>query len=309
MPSGPPGTPSSSPADQPLDLHLSVLPPRLRVGTSSFSSDDWRGIFYPEGMSPGDYLAHYAGILPTVEIDATWYAMPSRRTVEGWARKTPEDFIISLKVPRAITHEAYLENCQDLWERFLTLLEPLGPRRGPLVFQFPYVAKRADAVEYETGKDFMRRLEAFLPLLPPDGRHVVEIRNEKWLAGPLPALLREHSVALAVVAYFTMPPPAALFRLVDPVTAPFSYVRFLGHHKRMDGLIKKLRQERGKQRDWDELIVDRLAETRAWAAAIRRLLERDIDVFAYWNNHFAGCAPRSIELFLKVWQDEVLGSS
>ena len=141
-----------------LDLDLSALPPALRVGTSSFSSKDWRGVFYPERLQPRDYLGHYAGVFPTVEIDATWHALPAPSTVRGWAERTPADFVISLKVPKTITHERYLEDCAAEWTRFLRLLEPLGEKRGPLLFQFPYVAKGKDAREYESGEDFRRRL-------------------------------------------------------------------------------------------------------------------------------------------------------
>ena len=291
-----------------LELDLTALPPALRVGTSSFSSQDWCGIFYPEAMAPREFLGFYAGIFPTVEIDATWYAMPSRATVQSWADKTPPDFVFSLKVPKLITHERYLEDCAEEWTRFLHQLEPLGSRRGPLLFQFPYVAKGKDPHEYETGEDFRRRLAGFLPQLPLDGQYVIEVRNEKWLDAPLLEMLRERGLALALVAYFTMPAPARLLQRIDPVTAPFTYVRFLGHHRQMESLVKKAQRERGKQGQWNELLVDRTAETRAWVGLIRDLLERQLDVFAYFNNHFAGCAPESVELFLRLWKREVHGA-
>jgi uncharacterized protein YecE (DUF72 family) len=216
----------------------------------------------------------------------------------------PEDFIFSLKVPKTITHEYYLENCRQDWLQFLNLLEPLGQRRGPLLFQFPYFAKGRDADEYATGDDFRRRLAAFLPLLPGDGHYVVEVRNAKWLTESLLDLLRSRSLALALVAYYTMPEPARLLERIDPVTAPFSYIRFLGHHKRMDALVKQIKAEKGKRTAWDELVVDRSRQTRAWTGVIRELLRRKVDVFAYFNNHFAGFAPGSVALFLKTWAEE-----
>jgi uncharacterized protein YecE (DUF72 family) len=291
-----------------LRLDLESLPSRLQVGTSSFSAKDWLGVFYPEHLGPDEFLGHYAQTFRTVEIDATWYAMPSPRTVAGWARKVPGDFVFSFKVPRSITHEHYLEDCRNEWHRFLQLLDPLGGRRGPLLFQFPYVAKGKDPDEYATGLDFRRRLEAFLPQLPAGGRYVVEIRNEKWLGEPLLDLLRPRGIALALVAYYTMPSPRKLAQLIDPVTADFAYVRFLGHHQRMESLLKKVSQERGRRAGWSELYVDRAAETSQWIALIRDLLDRRLDVFAYFNNHFAGFAPGSVELFLKLWRQEVHGT-
>jgi uncharacterized protein YecE (DUF72 family) len=292
-----------------LTLDLTDLPAGLHVGTSSFSAKDWRGIFYPENLEAADFLRHYARSFKTVEIDATWYALPSLRTVASWAEKVPRDFTFSFKVPRSITHEHYLENCQDQWHRFLRVLDPLQDRRGPLLFQFPYVAKRKDPDEYETGQDFRRRIEAFLPLLPADGRYVVEVRNEKWLTEPLLELLRPRSIALALVAYYTMPGPARLLQLIDPVTAPLSYVRFLGHHQRMEAMRRKVSRERGRQAGWNTLYVDRTEETRQWIGLIRQLLSRRIDVFAYFNNHFAGFAPGSVELFLDLWRQAGQGNN
>jgi uncharacterized protein YecE (DUF72 family) len=286
-----------------LTLDLSALPERLHLGTSSFSWDDWRGNFYPEGLEPADYLGFYATVFPTVEIDATWYHAPSRRTVESWARKVPERFVFSLKVPREITHERYLEGCRDEWNAFLNVLEPLGEKRGPLLFQFPYVAKGKDADEYATGDDFRRRLRAFLPLLPEGGRYAVEVRNARWLRPPLTDLLRTRGIALALVSYYTLPGPAEWLRAVDPVTAPFSYLRFLGHREAMDKLVAAASAERGKTRDWDELLADRERETRGWMDVACRLLERGQHVFVYFNNHFAGYAPGSVDLFLKLWGD------
>jgi len=291
-----------------LDLDHSRLPGRLAVGTSSFSSKDWTDVFYPSHLQPADYLTYYATRFDTVEIDATWHAMPAARTVQGWADKVPESFVFSLKVPKQITHTKYLEGCEFDWQRFLSLIEPLGEKRGPLLFQFPYVAKGKDAAEYASGDDFRRRLAAFLPLLPADGSYVVEVRNEKWLREPLFDLLAAHeTVSLAVTAYFTMPQPDRWRQLLARRDLPLGYVRFLGHHRRMDKLVQERQQATGKQGAWNELVVDRRAETRRWIEVIRELLDRDLDVFAYFNNHFAGFAPGSIELFLQLWQQEVLG--
>ncbi|MBN1424918.1 DUF72 domain-containing protein [Candidatus Fermentibacteria bacterium] len=278
-----------------LSLHSS-----LHVGTSSFSCRDWRGVFYPPDAAPAEFLGHYATVFHTVEIDATWHAMPSRRTVESWARRVPDGFTFSLKVPKEITHDRYLEDCGAPWSQFLRVLEPLGDKRGPLLFQFPYVAKKKDAEEHATGADFRRRLAAFAPLLPPEGRYVVEVRNAGWLREPLLDVLRERGIGLALVSYYTMPPPQQLLRHGIPLTATFGYVRFLGHHTKMDELVRNARVERGKEKDWDELLVDRTPEMIQWVPYVMELAARHRDVFVYFNNHFAGFAPGSIELFARV---------
>lgn len=101
-----------------------------------------------------------------------------------------------------------------------------------------------------------------------------------------------------------MPHPAKLVQRIDPVTAPFGYLRFLGHHRQMDTLVKRAREERGKERDWDEVIVDRSRETRDWVRAAGNLLDRLSHFYVYFNNHFAGFAPGSVELFVRTWERE-----
>lgn len=287
-----------------LRLDTSVLPRRLRVGTSSFGNDDWRGVFYPDGMKPADYLAHYATVLPAVEIDSTWYASPSARLVDGWARKTPDGFLLSCKVPKRITHELYLEQCDAEWDAFLGAIDRLGEKRGPLLFQFPYVAKGKDPDEYATGDDFRRRLGRFLPRLAGAGRCAVEVRNRTWLGPPLYDLLGGAGVALVLADYYTMPGAGGYFDAGDPRTADFAYVRLLGNHRAMDKLVAAAKDEGRREKEWESLLVDRSRETRAWIAVIRDLLKTGGDVFAFFNNHYAGFAPGSIDLFLRLWSDE-----
>lgn len=287
-----------------MRFDLSRLPERFHLGTSSFSTTDWCGSFYPADLPQHEFLSHYAKVFRTVEIDATWHFMPGARTVDAWERKVPEGFVFAAKVPKVITHEKHLENCREDWERFLETMERLGGKLGPLLFQFKYFPKRQDAEEHKTGEKFLRRLEAFLPLLPDRGRYVVEIRNETWLRPPLMDLLRSRGIALALVDHVTMPRPARWFELCDPITADFSYVRFLGDHHAMDNLVAHKREGGGKSRDWDELVVDRASEMREWVPVLQRVASGVGDLYAYFNNHYAGFAPGSIELFLRVWEEE-----
>lgn len=286
-----------------MDLDLDILPPGLKVGTSSFSTADWCGPFYPADLAPQDFLTNYALRLPTVEIDATWHYMPNPKIVSAWARKVPDTFVFSAKVPKVITHEKRLVGCEEDVEYFLETMGLLGPKLGPLVFQFQYISRTKDPQEHETGDDFVRRLEAFLPLLPEGRRYVVEIRNDRWLAGPLPALLRSRNIALALIDYATMPRAQRWLEILDPVTADFSYVRFLGDHHAMDNLVARKKASGRKSREWDELVVDRSREMQEWIPVLRRLTDRVSDVYVYFNNHYAGFAPGSIDLFLKTWRE------
>lgn len=290
-----------------MEIDLQHVPPSLHLGTSSFSTPDWRGVFYPKGTEAHEFLGHYATIFRTVEIDATWHFMPNPRTVEAWARKVPDDFVFSAKVPKTITHEKQLAGCEEEWEYFLQTMSVLGPKLGPLLFQFPYFAKRKDPQEHATGDGFRRRLEGFLPRLPESMRFVIEIRNPTWLNESLTELLRSRKIALALIDYVTMPRPAQWLERCDPVTADFSYIRFLGDHHAMDNLVARRREEGKKRSDWDELVVDRTEEMGEWVPVIRNLVDRAGDVYAYFNNHYAGFAPGSIELFLKVWKESLSG--
>ncbi len=286
-----------------LDLDLAGLPPQLHLGTSSFSSADWIGNFYPHGAKPADFLGHYASRLRTVEIDSTWHAMPAVRTVESWARRAPEGFIFSLKVPKTISHEHYLKGCEAEWNEFLRALEPLGEKRGPVVLQFPYISRSRAPEEWSSGEEFLRRLRDFLPTVPDDLRLVVEVRNAAWVEPPLLDLLRSKNVALALVEYYTMPSGPELLEKMDAVTADFVYGRFLGHHREMDLLVAKAREEGTRKGDWESLIVDRREDTKRWIPTLQSLLGRNLDVFLYFNNHYAGFAPGSIELFLELWKE------
>ena len=86
-------------------------PAPIRVGTSAFTAAGWEGSFYPAGMKPAEFLTHYATRFDTVEVDSTFYRIPSEKVVRGWHQKTPDGFLFSVKVPQEITHEKVLEDC------------------------------------------------------------------------------------------------------------------------------------------------------------------------------------------------------
>jgi uncharacterized protein YecE (DUF72 family) len=286
-----------------LTFDLAIRREGLRLGTSSFSSPDWRGGFYPAHLAPADFLSYYATQFSTVEIDATWHAMPSARVVRGWAEKVPAGFTFSAKVPKVITHERSLENCAEEWKQFLELMDLLGEKRGPILFQFPYVAKSRDPEEYRTGAGFRGRLEKFLPLIPREGRYAVEVRNKTWLTPPLLDLLRGRGLGLAMVDLQTMPKGAEMLRLCDPVTADFGYVRFLGNHEAMDHSVSDAREQGTRHSDWGELLIDRTEDLRAWVPPLREIVRRLPEVFVYFNNHYAGFAPGSLDIFLRLWDE------
>ncbi len=279
------------------------FPLNLLVGTSSWSSQDWCGRFYPESIRPGEMIACYSQQLPTVEIDATWHRMPTRGMVDAWKSRTAEGFIFSAKVPKAITHEKYLEDCEAELNEYITVMARLGERLGPMILQFPYVAKGKDPVEYQTGADFLSRLRRFAPLLPREFKWGIEIRNAKWVGPELLEILRAREISLVFIDYYTMDPLPKLMQRGDIFTAPFVYIRFLGNHKEMDAAVKRAIDDGKRKRDWEDLIVDRSEQMRQWLPSIKEVVARQIPTYVYFNNHYAGYAPGSIELFARLYNE------
>lgn len=248
----------------------------LKVGTSSWSHESWRGSLYPPQSAPGEFLRHYAARYPTVEIDATWYRIPSEAMVRKWERDTPADFTFAAKVPSVVTHEKMARGADAELSQFLRVMDLLGPKLGPLLLQFPYAFK----------PDQFEALEAFLERLPSGYRFAVEIRHRGWLGERFYDLLRRRGVALALVDLVWMP-------RVDVATAAWTYVRFIGDRKGIER----------KTKTWDKVIVDRTKDMEWWIPRIQAFLDRHVSVFVYFNNHFAGHAPGSIELFDRLLEE------
>jgi len=260
----------------------------IRVGTSAFTAAGWENAFYPPGMKPADYLSYYATKFDTVEVDSTFYRTPSAATVNGWNRKTPDDFVFALKVPQLITHERVLEGCDSEFKEFVETADLLGPKLGPLLLQFGYFNKSA----FKSLDEFLARLQPFLKKLPKDHKYALEIRNKNWLVPKLFDLLREYGVAYTMIDQAWMPRPEELLTKGDPITADFTYIRFLGDRKGIEQQTKV----------WDRVIVDRRADLTQWTKMLRELKKLPSQVYTYANNHYAGYAPMTVELFWDLLQ-------
>jgi uncharacterized protein YecE (DUF72 family) len=261
--------------------------PNLRLGTSSWSSEDWVGVFYPPGTPAASFLGEYSQHFDTVEVDSTFYRSPSPSMVKNWRARTPPGFLFAAKFPRAITHEKVLVDCMQDVAEFLTAMDLLGDKLGPLLLQFPYFNKKA----FARPEDFLARLKPFLEKIPGNHSYALEVRNKAWIGEPLLDLLRKHQIALALIDHPWMPPVRQWLGKLDVVTAGFTYIRFLGDRKGIEE----------KTEHWDQIIVDRKSEMETWIPEIQRLLARRLTVYAYFNNHYAGFAPGSIALFREVW--------
>jgi uncharacterized protein YecE (DUF72 family) len=272
---------------------------QVRFGCSSFSSEDWVGPFYPKGTPPRDFLRVYAARFDTVEIDATYYAVPRASMVDGWRDKTPEGFLICAKFPRTIVHggkgptpDANVvlqpEATYDERDAFLESISRLGDRLGTLVLQFPYFTKKLFADE----REFFDRLDRFLLDLPPEFHYAVEVRNRNWLSPDLAHICRRHDVSLVLVDQAWMPHGDEVVDRFDPVTSQPVYVRLLGDRKEIEAIT----------RTWDTEVMDRRERLRRWAHFLVRLQKRGVSTLVYVNNHYAGHAPTTVQRLQEMYQ-------
>jgi uncharacterized protein YecE (DUF72 family) len=261
----------------------------LLLGTSSFTADGWQGSFYPPGMQTRNFLSYYATQFKTVEIDSTYYGTPGASTVMNWYERTPPDFIFAAKVPQIITHEKMMVNCEAEFDEFIDRMHLLGEKLGPLLLQFPWFNKYQIQAE-----EFFHRLRLFLERVKDltPCRFVVEIRNKAWLDKRLTDLLREYNVALALTDLSNMPRPWEMKNGLDLVTTDFVYVRWLGDRKGIEALTKR----------WDRTVIDRTDELRNWAGLFRQFVSRNLKIYAYANNHYAGDGPGTVKLFWDLWK-------
>ena len=264
----------------------------VRFGTSSFSSTDWVGPFYPQGMQPGAFLTWYARSFDTVEIDATYYAVPSARLVDGWYEKTPDDFRICCKLPRSIVHggrTARPDPGQLLVpdatyadrDEFLEVISRLSEKLDTILIQFPYFNRTV----FPSAGRFLERLDTFLGDLPKDGfRFAVEIRNKAWLTDRYRDLLARHGVILTLVDQAWMPHGDRVTEKFDVSTGPHQYIRLLGDRKQIEQITTT----------WEKEVLDHDSSMARWAKLIAQFLEQGQRTLVYVNNHYAGHAPATV---------------
>ncbi|MBZ5671378.1 MAG: DUF72 domain-containing protein [Acidobacteriia bacterium] len=261
----------------------------LYLGTSSWTAVGWETAFYPPHTKEADFLPFYATRFNSVEIDSTFYRIPTAKTVQQWRERTPEGFVFAAKLPQTITHEKVLVDAEGDLKAFLGVMDILGPKLGPLLIQMPYFNKQ----KFSGVDSFLQVLEPFLGSLPKRYQWAVEVRNRHWLSEKLFSVLRNHGVASTLIDHPWMPRPNEVFQLGDPITAGYTYVRWLGDRK---GIEKRTLV-------WDRTIVDRTEELREWVRILKQLQKRNIRIYGFINNHYAGFAPETVRLFNELWAE------
>jgi uncharacterized protein YecE (DUF72 family) len=195
-----------------------------------------------------------------------------------------------VKVPQVVTHEKVLVNCDPEFEEFVKTMDFLGPKLGPMVFQFPSF----DRWKFPKQNSFVAVLTPFLKKLPADHNFVIEIRNKNWLDARFADVLREHNVALALTDTSFVPRPWEMKEKFDMITADFAYVRWLGDRHG----IEKITQV------WDKTVVDRKDDLKNWVDVLRELIfnKKIWQSFAFANNHYAGHGPATVKQFWELWE-------
>ena len=227
---------------------------RTLIGTSGWSYEHWAGDFYPAGLAARDRLSFYAERFPTVEINATFYRLPSEAMVRGWRERVPEGFAFAVKGSRFITHVRRLQDVGDALAQFMARVSLLGDTLAVVLWQLP------PSVTFDP-----QSLDRFLIQMPDGVRCAVEFRHQSWLREEAFAVLRAHGVAHVHVSSDIMP--------VDlTTTADFVYVRF-------HGLAAY-----GGAYPAEALVP--------WARFLADQRDAGRDAYVYFNNDAGGHAPR-----------------
>lgn len=247
-----------------------MTPAKIKIGTAGFSYQDWLGNFYPQFCPAADYLRYYAMQFKSVELDGTFYRIPSPETVKKWHQATPENFVFAAKFPRTVTHQGELPERLAQAEHFVSVIRGLGNKLGPLVLQFPYSFKH-DACDI---------FKALVEAMPRDLKIAVELRNKCWFEDSLYQWLRKRGISLCLIDHPWVP-------RLKVRTADFQYVRFLGDREALT-------------EDFSYVRFDREEELRWWADLMSEFTNDRGEIYGYFNNHYSGHAPSTAYRFLEI---------
>jgi uncharacterized protein YecE (DUF72 family) len=246
----------------------------FNIGCSGWSYEGWKGNFYPKDMENKDYLSYYSKFFKFVEIDSTYYHIPSRSSVRSWKDKTPEDFKFSLKFPKVITHEKKLEDVVKPLSILFYSLEPLIEKTLTLLIQLP---------PFLSEKKGFNPLQGMIRHLDKRFRYSLEVRHSSWFNDNLYDLLRENNISLVWSVRDKLQTPSI-------VTSNQVYIRFIG-----DRSIS--------EKDFGMIVKDRRKEMLEYVKKVRETQNENSnisDVLIAFNNHFAGFGPQSVNDFLKL---------
>ena len=220
----------------------------IRIGTSGYHYKHWVGRYYPADIKPSAMLAHYLRDFDTVELNNTFYQLPSESTFDAWRKNTPHDFLFAVKGSRFITHMLKLKDPERGLSNFLPRAERLRWKLGPILWQLP-----------PGWKVNVERLETFLQLLPRDHRYAFELRNETWMTDEVLAVLKRYNAAFCIYEL-------AGYHSPIEISADWTYIRLHGPTKF---------KYQGSYSD---------AQLAEWAERIRGWSRKMTNIYVYFDN-------------------------
>ena len=233
------------------------------VGTSGWNYPHWRGRFYPREVREKDWFEYYARHFRTVEINNTFYRLPSEKTFIHWEKQAPKKFLYTVKANRFLTHVKKLKDSEGPLNNFIVRAKMLKEHLGPILYQLP--------PKWNVNRD---RLERFLSLLPKNLVHVFEFRNPSWHCDEVYDLLERHAVSLCT---HDMPGCECPRLRIGPV----AYVRFHGAAGVYEGMYSR-------------------KVLREWAEWIQSEIRKGRKAFIYFNNDAEAQAVRDARRFLEL---------
>jgi uncharacterized protein YecE (DUF72 family) len=246
---------------QGFDIPSFLVGMSILIGTSGWHYRHWVGAYYPPKTPAEEFLARYRLDFPTVEINNTFYRLPSPEVLAGWRETVPAGFRFAVKASRFITHFRKLKDAGESFRLFFDPIRILGKRLGPVLFQLP------PHWHYDGG-----RLEAFLASLPAGPAYVFEFRDRDWYRDEAFALLDRFGAGLCI---HDMPESKS----PEEVAGKLAYVRFHGPEGKYAGSYPDKDLER-------------------WARRMREWAGRGLPVYAYFNNDIGGYAPKNAKTLM-----------
>lgn len=236
----------------------------FRIGTSGWSYADWRGRFYPQEIKSNEFLQYYSRRFNTVEINNSFYRLPTAKNIKHWHELTPDDFIFSCKASRYITHMKRLHETEQAVDNLLAIFSSFQKKLGPILFQFPPSWRLNSPL-----------LKKFAASLSKDFDYVLEFRNTSWFCPEIYDLLNSHQIALCFYDYKGYQSP-------EIITAPFVYLRLHGP--------KKSAYE-------GSYSTPKLAE---YAQKIASWKNQGKRIYCYFDNDKKSCAPINADCLISL---------
>lgn len=234
---------------------------KVLVGTSGWSYDSWRGKFYPKSLPTSEWLAFYAEHFSTVEVNNSFYRLPTPETYKNWAHNVPKSFEFAVKASKFLTHNKKLSSPSEPWQRMMKTTKNLSKHLGPLLLQFPAQWQK----HFERLEEFLefKEHQKLFPHIPL----VFEFRHNSWFCEEVYELLRAHKAALCIA-------DSPAFPRTDVITTSFTYFRFhgTGGADAPNYSLTRLKSE---------------------AKNIKKLVSDGIVVYVYFNNDTNACAVRN----------------